>query len=307
VDKNPNPLKRTLSGRLKLQGEHRITARLLKAYRWQFELLRALIITLDLVVLAWNIESASGRAYMDPFSSITTHGGLRDEWAFMIFNDVFASLFALELLLFLHIERGDFLRHNVSWHVFNLITGSAYVMLAVVQHVLVDQRAFSDVRIMVAHFANLRIFRMLQLVDLTGTLRKNPAFQELRIMVSSLTSALNALLWSAIMVFVILILCAVWFAEGTLIHCVSFQLLTDFETKDLRKHFGSVSRAILTLFMSMSGGDDWAKFLINLRCLPWAYQAGFLFFITFAVIALMNVVTPFLSKAPCSVRAMTVR
>jgi len=106
-----------------------------------------------------------------------------------------------------------------------------------------------------------------------------------------LTSALNALLWSSIMVFVILILFAVWFAEGTLIHCVTENLLTDNETMDLRDKFGGVSRAILSLFMAMSGGDDWGLIYEPLRSLPWTYQAGFLFFITFAVIALMNVVT----------------
>jgi len=57
------------------------------------------------------------------------------------------------------------------------------------------------------------------------------------------------------------------------------------------KYFGTLSAATVTLYMSMSGGEDWGNILSALEPLPWEYRLLFLVFITFAVLALLNVVT----------------
>merc|ERR1712151_596494 len=56
-------------------------------------------------------------------------------------------------------------------------------------------------------------------------------------------------------------------------------------------YFGSLSASTVSLYMAMSGGEDWATVLRSLDGLPWEYRLLFLIFITFAVMALLNVVT----------------
>merc|ERR1719210_1659427 len=62
-------------------------------------------------------------------------------------------------------------------------------------------------------------------------------------------------------------------------------------TVDLRRHFGTLTGATLTLYASMSGGKDWGETLNLLKPLPWPYTLLFLIFVTFAILALLNVVT----------------
>jgi len=59
----------------------------------------------------------------------------------------------------------------------------------------------------------------------------------------------------------------------------------------LHQHFGTTFRSILSLYQSMTGGEDWANVYNSLTPLGWVYQAAFVLFQGFTWIALMNVVT----------------
>lgn len=110
-------------------------------------------------------------------------------------------------------------------------------------------------------------------------------------MISALMACGWMLMCSALSLFALLLLFAVFFAEGTLNHCVATNALAEDSTAELRANFGNVTRAIFSLFKAMSGGDDWGAIYEYLDPLGWQYKAAFIFWIVFAVIALMNVVT----------------
>merc|ERR1719203_1253001 len=62
-------------------------------------------------------------------------------------------------------------------------------------------------------------------------------------------------------------------------------------TQAMRKYFGHVSASTISLFMAMTGGEDWGNILASLEPLPMEYTLLFLVYITFTVLALLNLVT----------------
>merc|ERR1719356_1754091 len=59
----------------------------------------------------------------------------------------------------------------------------------------------------------------------------------------------------------------------------------------IRSHFGSVETSMLSLFMAVTGGDDWSQHFKTLKPLTWEIQSVYIFFILFTNVALMNVIT----------------
>merc|ERR1719498_38838 len=66
-------------------------------------------------------------------------------------------------------------------------------------------------------------------------------------------------------------------------------------------HFGSLSKASVSLFMAMSGGEDWGNIWRVLEPMPFEYQLAFLAFVSFAILALLNVVTAVFVEAAIQV------
>merc|ERR1719162_984461 len=62
-------------------------------------------------------------------------------------------------------------------------------------------------------------------------------------------------------------------------------------TAGMMRYFGHVADSTISLFMAMTGGEDWGYILHALAPLPYEYTLLFLFFISFAVLALLNLVT----------------
>jgi len=63
------------------------------------------------------------------------------------------------------------------------------------------------------------------------------------------------------------------------------------ESKKEMQAFESVQRAMLTLYMSCSGGEDWLVFYSVINDVGWAGSLLFVFFIAFMHIAVMNILT----------------
>lgn len=110
-------------------------------------------------------------------------------------------------------------------------------------------------------------------------------------MVFSLTGALKPLFWAVVLMAIILLIFGVFFTDGVVAYCMQHSAFQDESTSELRRHFGTLGRSILSLFISLSGGEDWGVVLHLLEPLPRYYALVFLLFITFAILALLNVIT----------------
>jgi len=58
----------------------------------------------------------------------------------------------------------------------------------------------------------------------------------------------------------------------------------------LAEYYGSVSTAMVTLFMSISGGVDWKDAIEPLQHVHWLYEMAFVFFIYFMFFGVLNIV-----------------
>lgn len=75
-------------------------------------------------------------------------------------------------------------------------------------------------------------------------------------MLRSFASCMWAMVWSFILLYLLLFLGALIFAQGVGEGLV-LGLFEDEDVKDVKAHFGSVSQTMLSLYMSVTGGNDW--------------------------------------------------
>jgi hypothetical protein len=174
-----------------------------------FETARMMCSVLDLIVLAWNIHDAALYAEHNPH---LIGSGVRDLPMFVIFNDAFALLYVVEVLLRLWIERLNFFRIAHPWRTYNFLMSIIFACQAITQHVAFNERGHSQARIWLTNLAMFRIFRLFQIIGQeTEYLRYSSTFKELRCMVYSLGGAMWSLLWSSIIVFSLLLMFALFF------------------------------------------------------------------------------------------------
>ena len=109
---------------------------------------------------------------------------------------------------------------------------------------------------------SLRILRILRLARSARGLRVVRLLRfirPLRLLVFSIAVTLKSLIWSVILLFIIIYLFSILFADANLAHFTSEgnippAILTD---SDLQSHFGSVQISMHTLFRAICGGLEW--------------------------------------------------
>lgn len=256
-----------------------------------YKSLMALAIVLDTTLIAWRTEqraaSAAARA------STTT---MRQEMlAFLLISTVFCGVFCADLMSRLIAERSSFFQgRDRSWNSFDIV-----VVITTLFEVVVDWISFStsnneadmDASFFFGKFAMLRIVRLLRLIRTSSSLRLIRFIRELRLMVYSLFSSLTSLIWAVVLMLIVLLTFGIFFTDGVISHCLRTGSMHDEATAELRETFGNLSSATLSLYQAMSGGDDWANFMKPLEVLAYEYKLLYLTFITFAILALLNVIT----------------
>merc|ERR1712232_1331357 len=67
----------------------------------------------------------------------------------------------------------------------------------------------------------------------------------------------------------------------------------DVDTEELDQHWGSMAKSILSLFMAITGGDDWRNFIDLLEATSgyWVHTGVFVIYIAFATMVMLNLVT----------------
>mmetsp|Transcript_29193 Transcript_29193/g.73272 ORF Transcript_29193/g.73272 Transcript_29193/m.73272 type:complete len:301 (+) Transcript_29193:2220-3122(+) len=136
-----------------------------------------------------------------------------------------------------------------------------------------------------------RILRLFRFVRIFRIVRVMKAFHSLRLLAFSIMESMGALFWCAIIVFTAIYLFAVFFLDGA----------TEFVRDNpldragpialqLEENFGSVMRAMICLFMTISGGIDWKDATTPLRSVHWSYEPIFVFYAFVMLFGVLNVV-----------------
>lgn len=193
---------------------------------------------------------------------------------------VFAGWFALELVLRLAAERAlFFLTGEWKLNFLDLIL----VSMSIVGYCMDPSSSGSTSRANAA-----RIFRLFRFVRILRIVRVIRSFQHLRLLAFSIIESMASLMWCFVVVLVVVYLFAIFILSGVTEHMRDVPGTTD--TQKLQEYWGGGYRAMVTLFMSISGGADWHDLLAPLREVDWFYEPIFMFYVFFMLLGVLNVV-----------------
>eukprot|EP00927_Polykrikos_kofoidii_P013026 TRINITY_DN15670_c0_g2_i1.p1 TRINITY_DN15670_c0_g2~~TRINITY_DN15670_c0_g2_i1.p1 ORF type:complete len:772 (+),score=131.44 TRINITY_DN15670_c0_g2_i1:94-2409(+) len=133
----------------------------------------------------------------------------------------------------------------------------------------------------------LRILRLLKTCRIARSLRYVHEFKK---MVFSLQASLTTLLWCLSLIFSLLYIFSIVFTQGVLDYLLINEGAPEL-LDDLHKYYGSMPKSVYSLYIAMSNGMSWDVLLRPLFHVDAAYAALFLFYITFSMFGLLNVLT----------------
>jgi len=142
----------------------------------------------------------------------------------------------------------------------------------------------------------VRIVRVARLMRLFRIGRLVRFVRALRTLVYSIICTLKSVVWSLLLLLIIMYIFGILFTQACTDYVVALKLgtanhMADRERAALMYHWGSLEDAMITLFMSISGGVSWLEVCRSLREVDVCWLFVFLIFISFTYFAVLNVVT----------------
>jgi len=135
-------------------------------------------------------------------------------------------------------------------------------------------------------------------------IRTVPWLKKLRTMVFATMNSFGSLLWAFALIVLMVYCFGLIFQNAITTYVVEASTDEEIETaKEMRVHFGSLGDTMLSLWCSISGGNDWMAYgeLIRKTQNGDIYILIYCFYVAFAIIGLMNVVTGiFVDSAVCT-------
>jgi len=214
----------------------------------------------------------------------------------------FLCWFLLELLLRLWAERREFLfGEDVWWN----LTDVVLVLFSLIGEI------WSGTVMNSSTWSYIRIFRVFRLIRVIRVVRAIKPLRALRTMVFALLNSFISLLWAFAMIFLIKFAFAVIFCN---VAAEDFRTLAEqplyshsedvrAHAEDIRSYYGTLHESMVTLFTSITGGNDWMMYADPLRkdSIGESYFILFAFYIAFCLVGMLNVVTGiFVDSAVCT-------
>jgi len=247
-----------------------------------YRVVRASIVVLDAALALGELQYHSQRVV-----------DMRDTTELLAFKQVATAccaFFWLDLIMALALEfpKFDLVQGRTGWRMFNVITILQETLEMIGAYAAPGTRFTSRFRLTMGLLACFRILRPLLLLP---EMHLHKSMTELQIMIRVLANTLQPLMWCTLLCSSVFAVFAVVFAEAAASHLVHAPEVVAESSADavMAATWGSVSRAMYSLFLASYGGRDWEEFYIALDPLPTKY--GFLAFICFTYIALLNTVT----------------
>lgn len=162
----------------------------------------------------------------------------------------------------------------------------------------------------------LRVIRALRFTRVIRVIRLSSFFRELRTMVLSIICSVKPLIWVIVLLSLLIYIFAVILTKGVAVylHDSADLIAPDDNTKKhqawtegvsyaeaLEDHYGSVFRSAYTLFKSAFGGGDWSEYFDVVVTAGRIYGALFLVYMTFMLLAVLNIVTGIFVETALSV------
>jgi len=190
---------------------------------------------------------------------------------------VFLILFAIEISARMLLDGPNFFTgSNRWWNCFDCLC--TFTSLLDVAMQWVD----------LSYVRALKILRVFRLTRMLGAVR---CIRALRMMVASIVCSLISLMWAFVLLAFLLYLFAIFIMQGMESYIYSLTADPRADLTTLLTYYGRVDKSMLSLFMSITGGKDWADTLSPLAEITWWYVAFFVLYVTFVLFGVMNVLT----------------
>jgi hypothetical protein len=221
------------------------------------------------------------------------------EPTWMVATEAFFTLFYLwELCCTIMAHRKDFfVGHDMWWNLFDFL-----IVLVSTFELLMTIAGGESI--------NLSFLRVLRFFKISRVLRMFSAarfVKEIRIMVDALTGSLLIFFFCCAMLAMFLSIFSIFFVQGMTGHLEDLPPGRDMSLRvGIAEHFGSVSDAMCSLWMAITGGNDWDVYRQVLSQVGPLYEVLLLFFIAFGIVAFLNVITGVFAEKAMSLAVPTV-
>lgn len=207
---------------------------------------------------------------------------------------LFAAIYAIELAMRISVYRMDFFfnRSDKYWNVFDLIL--------VLQSIL-DQlnRVTNILNSTGGNMSFLRAMRFMKMVKTLQMVRLMRSMREIRMIIISIMGSVRSMLWSLVLLAAVLYMFSLIFVQGasaTLSQDVDISKYESYDAtedlhNDITEYWGSLGKAMTTLFMASNGGFDWTESLRPLWVAGFPLPQIFLMYISFFNFVILNIIT----------------
>jgi len=251
-----------------------------------FEWTTGSMILVNAVFMGASIQYYSERAKSNASKGLPQD--LEEDAGILVLQATFAFLFGLELAMRWTSEGlFDYFRSaDASWNIFDMIVVifGFFDILSSTFPLLFKQSELSNTSV-------LRVMRVLRIVRVVRVIRIMRFFRELRMMIFGLLGCVKSLCWALMVLVVLFFMFGISLTAGTLEYLDTTDKWSKPENQELIDWFSSLDKSVLNLYMSMSGGRDWGDYYDVLEKLSLSYRLAFLIFLTFAILAVINIVT----------------
>jgi hypothetical protein len=199
----------------------------------------------------------------------------------------FVTFYCVELALRLYVHRLYFFcNDNMSWNIFDSL------LVCIASYNLTFSVWINGSSDGMNRLGFMRTLRLLRMTKVLRVLRLMKCISELRLILTSLLTSMMSLFWSIVTMMLIFYIFGLLFVQSAVSYIEQLDGALDASTEaSLYVAFGSVQRAMLSLFKATTGGDDWTNFYELLEPMGFQASALYLFFIAFSQIAFMNILT----------------
>lgn len=220
-----------------------------------------------------------------------------DELAVMlsIFGKAYAGLFFVELCIRVLAQRRSFVSmRNPEWR-WNLM--DTIIVLASLVEIIFEVSSYaSGAEEMsltgMSGLRTLRIIRITRLVKIARLARILRFVMALRTLTQSILHTLKSLIWAVVLLLLIVYTFAILFTQVVNDCMQDTNTTMTLEEWELgRRYFSSLPKAMLCLYMSIANGVSWEQVIIPLNAVSVVWDFMFLFYIAFATLAVLNVIT----------------
>jgi len=205
-----------------------------------------------------------------------------------VFNFIFMSCFTVELLLRVAREGARYYHlanESVNWNYFDTVL----VVSSIIENIL------SSLMSGAPDMSQLRLFRIMRIIRGLRIIRVLKAFKDLRIMIAGLLLSMQSLLWAAFLLCLLMYMFAVsvlqFAADQLAASASSSQVLTAAQEAAIMERYGGVGKAMLTLFMSITGGLDWIDAYTPLEPIGPLVCMLYLIYVFLSLLCVLNIIT----------------